>query len=292
MSVAIVWFRRDLRLADNPALRVALDAYDRVLPVFVWAPDEEKPWQPGAASRWWLDRSLRVLDADLRKRGSALHVRRGASLRTLRSLARATKADAVFWNRLYDPAIATRDAKIEKTLRADGVDVRTFNASLLVEPWDIATGSGEPYRVFTPFWRKARASLELHPPRPAPRVIASPRVAVGLDIDALKLPPTIAWDAGLADAWQPGEAGARKALRRFTSRAQASYRTRRDVPAEAGTSRLSPHLHFGEISPMQIAWALRHGTSASHHAGAASPRPRAAEDQQISLSGSRRLTYA
>jgi deoxyribodipyrimidine photo-lyase len=256
VRTGLVWFRRDLRLADNAALRAALDACDRVVPVFIHAPDEEKPWQPGGASRWWLHHSLTALDEALKKRGSHLHVRRGASLRTLRALIRETGAETVYWNRLHDPAIVARDKHIKSALRDDGVEVHSFGGALLFEPWEVATGQSTPYKVFTPYWRQARAKLELRPPAPAPRRIASPRVDGGVSIDALGLLPKMRWDEGLGRAWTPGEAGARTALSKFLRAAIADYPKQRDFPAEPGTSRLSPHLHFGEITPMQIAWAM------------------------------------
>ena len=266
MRVGLVWFRRDLRLADNAALRAALAACDRVVPVFIHAPNEEKPWRPGAASRWWLHHSLTALDEDLRKRGTRLHVRRGASLHALRALIRETSAGAVFWNRLYDPAIVARDTKIKAALLDDGVEAHSFGGALLFEPWELATGQSTPYKVFTPYWRQARAKLELRPPASVPRNIESPRVAGGLSIDALALRPRIAWDVGLRRAWTPGETGARAQLRGFLRGAIADYPKQRDFPAEPGTSRLSPHLHFGEITPMQIAWAIE--DAARKHASA------------------------
>jgi deoxyribodipyrimidine photo-lyase len=269
VSAAIVWFRRDLRLADNPALAAALKAHDEVLPVYIHAPDEEAPWQPGAASCWWLHHSLTSLDADLRKRGAPLHVRMGTSLTVLRALIDEAGADAVYWNRLYEPVVVARDSRIKEALRADGIDAHSFNAALLFEPWDIATSQQTPYKVFTPFWRKARSQLELRQPLRAPRSIDAPRVGGHPGIDALDLRPKIRWDAGFAKAWTPGEAGAHKALARFLESAVGDYAARRDFPAERGTSRLSPHLHFGEISPMQIAASLEaasHG-SAKRRAG-------------------------
>ena len=255
MRVALVWFRRDLRLTDNAALRAALDGCDRVVPVYIHAPGEEAPWQPGAASRWWLHHALQALDAELRERGARLHVRRGGTLRTLRTLIAETGATAVFWNRLYEPALVARDAKIRQTLRAEGIEAQSFGGALLLEPWDIATAAGQPYKVFTPFWRQARASLQPRPPARAPRRVATIRLRGG-SIDELHLLPKVPWDAGLRRAWTPGEEGARKALRRFLAGAVSDYPRRRDYPAEAGTSRLSPHLHFGEVSPMQIVWSL------------------------------------
>ncbi|HKE47241.1 MAG TPA: deoxyribodipyrimidine photo-lyase [Rhodanobacteraceae bacterium] len=266
MSLALVWFRRDLRLADNPALEAARKAHDRVLPVYVYAPDEEAPWQPGAASRWWLHHSLAALDAALRKHDAVLHVRRGDTLGTLRALVAETGADAVYWNRLYEPAPVARDARIKQALRTDGVDAKSFDAALLFEPWELATGNGSPYKVFTPFWRAARARLEVRPPSAAPRKLDVAKARRGERIESLGLLPEIRWDKGFHRAWEPGEAGAQKALRRFVDDAIADYPQRRDFPGGAGTSRLSPRLHFGEISPMQIAWAIDEASRASRSA--------------------------
>src|SRR5512141_580575 len=149
----LVWFRLDLRLADNPALAAAATRGARVVPVFIWAPEEEGDWPPGAASRWWLHQSLRSLYTALQRLGVPLVLRRGPSLDALRSLVRESGADAVFWNRRYEPALNARDCRIQKALLSDGLSVRTFNSALLVEPEDISNRSGKPFRVFTPFWR-------------------------------------------------------------------------------------------------------------------------------------------
>ena len=269
MSTAIVWFRRDLRLADHPALTEALRAHDAVLPVYVHAPEEEAPWPPGSASRWWLHHSLAALDADLARRGACLHRVAGPSLDALRRLVAATGADAVYWNRLYDPATTARDATVKQALRADGVDACSFNGALLIEPWDLLTGGGTPYKVFTPYWRNARARLELRPPLPAPHRIDMPPIEAGAPLKAFGLLPHIAWDAGLAAVWQPGEAGAAQRLETFCAVAVADYPGERDLPSLEGTTRLSPHLHFGEVSPMQVAWALLDAARESAAAGGA-----------------------
>lgn len=256
MTTALYWFRRDLRLADNPALAAALDAHDRVLPVYIHAPDEEAPWQPGAASLWWLHHSLQALDADLRELGSKLRIERGPSLAILRRLVEESGATAIYWNRLYEPAITARDTQIKQTLIDEGIDARSFKANLLFEPWEIRTGQDRPYRVFTPFWRNARSQLQVRPPLPEPDKFDFQTDANGLGVDALQLLPRINWDSGLHDAWQPGESGAQEAFEEFLESGLRDYSSDRDRPDRHGTSRLSPHLHFGEISPMQIAWAL------------------------------------
>ncbi len=249
---AIVWFRRDLRLSDNPALAAAIATGEPVLPLYIHAPDEEAPWQRGAASNWWLDRSLRALDASLRAIGSTLVVRRGPTLDVLRAVAAEAGATRIFANRLYDPAVRERDARLALVLDVDFV----HGGALWAEPDAFANGSGEPYRVFTPFSRKLRAQLPADKPAPSPKSLRAPKPVVPESIDSLGLKPTIPWDAGFADAWQPGEAGARRQWKRFADDALASYSVERDRPDIDGTSRLSPHLHFGEITPRQLRWAL------------------------------------
>jgi deoxyribodipyrimidine photo-lyase len=257
-TTTLLWLRRDLRLADNPALAAALDDSDRLLPVYIHAPDEEAPWQPGAASRWWLHHSLTALADQLAERGSRLIIARGASLPTLRRLIQATGASRCHWNRGYDPALIARDTRVKQALRADGIDCRSHNAALLFEPWQIKTGAGEPYRVFTPYWRRCQGELA-RLPDPLHASAALPPVPDGVDgllTEALDLLPRIPWDVGLRESWQPGEIGAYERLERFIDGALEGYRDGRDLPAHIGTSRLSPHLHFGEISPRQIVGRL------------------------------------
>lgn len=258
MTAAIVWFRRDLRLSDQPALRRALEAHERVLPVYIHAPDEEGPWAPGGASRWWLHHSLAALDQALRKAGAPLLIRHGDSLQQLRELARAVDAKAVYWNRLYEPALVRRDQTIKQALRGDGLAAESCNAALLAEPWQLKTGAGEPYRVFTPFWR-AHSALPARPePLPAVRKLHPvDKPPQGMKLESLELLPERPWDGGLKASWQPGEAGAWALLQRFCDEAAGHYKKERDLPALDATSRLSPHLHFGEISPAQIAARLR-----------------------------------
>jgi deoxyribodipyrimidine photo-lyase len=253
MSLAVVWFRRDLRLEDNPALTAAIGRHDRVLCVYIHAPDEEAPWAPGAASRWWLHHSLTSLDAALKKRRSALRIFSGPTKKTIDSIVKKTGADAVYWNRLYEPAVIERDRQIKQALIDNGVDAESFNAALMFEPWEIKTGDGGPYKVFTPFWRKARAQLVPKPPLPAPKKIATVEVD-GIALERLALLPKIPWDREFPEHWQPGERGAHDLLERFADEAVKDYKQGRDRPDRDDTSRLSPHLHFGEIGPRQIVW--------------------------------------
>lgn len=254
----LVWFRNDLRLADHPALEAARATGRAVIPVFVWAPEEEAPWGPGAASRWWLHHSLTNLDASLRSIGSRLVVGRGSSLETLLGWARETGASQVVWCRRYEPAVIARDTRIKEALRDAGLEAESFNGALLNEPWTIRNQAGRPFQVFTPFWKSCLAGLDPAAPLKAPAGLPGPRVWPKSEpIEALGLLPRIRWDGEMGKFWCPGEAGAQKNLDRFVAGALVEYSDGRDRPDRPGTSRLSPHLHFGEISPRQIWHAVR-----------------------------------
>jgi deoxyribodipyrimidine photo-lyase len=245
MSASLLWFRLDLRLDDNPALLAAVAAGAPVIPVFIWAPEEEEPWPPGAASRWWLHQSLTALDRRLRAAGSQLIVRRGPSLDALERLIEETGARRVFWNRRYEPALVRRDEQIKQRLAAE-----SFNAALLFEPWTVRR-----YEVFTAYWKACMALPVPTAPQNAPKAMAAPaKWPKSLEIADLGLEPRIDWAAGIRAAWTPGEEGARAALKRFVR--QRDYAAQRDYPAAVGTSRLSPHLHFGEISVRRVWGAI------------------------------------
>lgn len=254
---AIVWLRADLRLSDNAALSAACAAHPQVLPVYIYSPQEAAPWHPGAASRWWLHHSLSALDKQLSALGGSLHIARGDSLPLLRALARTTGAEAIYWNRQYEPAAIARDSKIKEALRLEGIAAHSKPGNLWREPWQIASKAGEPYRVFTPFWRNLRTMIDHAPPLPAAHPESWLRIDGGLPLAALELMPRIRWDAGFGDTWTPGEVGANALVDLFCDDAFSTYAISRDRPAQHGTSRLSPHLHFGEITPRQIRVALR-----------------------------------
>ncbi len=254
---SLLWFRQDLRLADNPALRAAVDSDGPVIPVYIHCPEEDGRWPPGAASRWWLHHSLQSLDSELRRRGSRLLLARGQALTALRRLIVGTGARTVFWNRRYEPAAAQRDEFVRRALEADGIAVRTFNASLLMEPAAISTREGRPFQVFTAFWRRASNALEPPVPQPARRRIEPPGTwPESLPLASLGLFPHKPWHHGLACGWRPGEAAAHARLDLFTGDLLAAYARDRNRPDHDGTSRLSPHLHFGEISPRQVLAAV------------------------------------
>jgi deoxyribodipyrimidine photo-lyase len=254
-ETTIVWFRQDLRLADNPALFEACKAGE-VVPVYILDPEGEAAWAPGGASRWWLHHSLADLDMALRAKGSRLIRRQGDSLEVLLALIRETGARAVHWTRRYEPAIEARDKEIAAILRRQGVQAEVFVSALLFEPEDIRTRAGNgPYQVFTPFWRATQGAPEPPPPLPAPRMIRAPgKWPASLDLADLGLPPRIDWAGGLRDAWRPGASGARALLGERLEDALTGYAEGRDIPGREGTSRLSPHLHFGEIGIREI-WA-------------------------------------
>ena len=255
LSPVILWFRLDLRLQDNPALNAAVTRGGPIVPVYILDQAGDGAWPPGAAARWWLHHSLAALDGDLRAHGLRLVLLRGDSRKKLAALVKETKAGAVYWNRRIEPAAEASDQRVASSLEADGLDVRSFASALLFEPKTVANQAGRPFRVFTPFWRKCRTLPVPPPARWQARILPAPgRRPRSLRLDGLELLPGAEWAAGLARTWQPGEKGARARLRRFAARALGDYAERRNRPDLEGTSRLSPHLHFGEISPRQV-WA-------------------------------------
>ena len=253
VSPILVWLRQDLRLDDNPALEAAVQLKAPIIAVFI---DDEATdtlsgaRAAGAMSMWWRDQSLAKLDADLRARGSQLIYRSGPPAKILDALLEETSACGVYWNRQYEASDVARDTAIKEALKQRGLLAESFNAHLLFEPWEItAKSTGGPFKVFTPFWRACRArGLDHHlwnapPSFPAPE--SWPKSA--------PLPQAAApQQADLLGAWKPGEAGARAALDLFMAQNITGYDERRNLPAEPATSRLSPHLRWGEISPRRI----------------------------------------
>jgi len=255
---SIVWFRQDLRLADNPALLAAVRHGGPIIPVFIWAPEEEGRWPQGAASRWWLNQSLAQLDSSLRQLGSRLILRRGPTLETIRALLDQTGTTAVFWNRRYEPAAIDRDSLVKAALQEDGRTVESFNGSLLFEPWTVHTQKGQPYQVFSPYWRSCLAQPEPAAPEVTPARLAPPhRWPATLKLSELELEATPDWAQGLLANWHPGEQGACEQRERFLNEALRDYPAGRNRPDCMGTSRLSPHLHFGEVSIRQVWHGLR-----------------------------------
>lgn len=266
---SIVWFLYDHRLSDNPALTAAQSAGPFV-PAYIHDPDAEGAWAPGAARRWWLHHSLTALRTSLQDYGLDLVVRAGDSLKQLLELCRATGATTVHCNARALPSLRQRDRELKLALAAEGIELKVAGgATLLHDPRRIVTGSGTPYTVFTPFWRKFQA--EVHPDRPldVPPLTAAHRVQdppASMAIDALQLLPRIGWDSGFYDHWVPGEADAQRRLRTFLERPVHHYKEHRDLPALDGTSGLSPYLVHGEISPRQI-WHAARAFRQAHQGG-------------------------
>jgi deoxyribodipyrimidine photo-lyase len=254
----LFWFRSDLRLDDNTALIEAAHAAgeDGVVPVFVWSPEDEGAWPPGAASRVWLHHSLAALGEALGARESRLLLRKGPAQEVLPQLARETNARAVFWNRRHEPAVVARDQRVEVTLREAGAAVETCLDYLLFDPEELGREKGSAFKVFTPFWRACQARPAPARPRRAPRNLAAPETrARGLSLEDLGLLPSLDWAAGIRATWTPGEAGAHARMRVFARGPVTQYGHERDRPDREGVSRFSPHLHFGELSPRH-AWHL------------------------------------
>lgn len=249
----VAWFRRDLRLTDNPAWSWAVKSGHPVVPVFVQ--DEDANERPdGSASRRWLLGSLKKLNQSLRRQGSRLILRRGAAAPIVTELAQEIGASVVVWNRLYEPAIMGLETEVEARCAEVGIDARSFNAGLLFEPWEIWSGSGTSYRVFTSFWRNCleRGFPDPVPAPPPPRPPAAwPSSQEFEDPGPRCRQPYAA--AAIREYWQPGEDGAGTRLDEFLASHIDRYSQDRNEPGKPGTSRLSPHLHFGEIGPRQAA---------------------------------------
>jgi deoxyribodipyrimidine photo-lyase len=251
---AILWFRQDLRLADNPALRAAAARGRPVLPVYIL--DDETII--GGAARWWLHNSLERLGRSLGKLGAPLLLKKGRAIDVLPRLADQIGAGCVLWNRCYEPHAVARDTALKAALKAQGIAAESFNAGLLFEPWEIATKSGAPYKVFTPFWKACLARGGVASPQAAPKSLTpSPKAPHGEGLDSWTLRPSDPdWAKEFGTVWTPGEAGARARLNNFLDRALEDYGAGRDRPDLEATSRLSPHLHWGEIGPRQIWQAI------------------------------------
>lgn len=254
-SKTLVWFRQDLRLSDNPAL-VAAAHLGQILPVYILDDVNPGDWRLGAASRWWLHHSLAALDASL---SGNLQLYAGDPATILPRLAEEQGASHIMWNRCYEPWRVQRDKGLKSALEDQGLQVETHNGSLLWEPWTNLKDDDTPYRVFTPYYRRGRERF--WPPQSPARKPANLSLASGpqgtAKLAALQLMPDIDWYGGLEEAWTPGEAGANNKLRYFLREGLADYRTGRDRPASRSVSRLSPHLHHGEISPRQLWHAVQ-----------------------------------
>ncbi|KAL7262610.1 hypothetical protein ACSBR1_000885 [Camellia fascicularis] len=246
----IVWFRRDLRVEDNPALAAGVRA-GAVVAVFIWAPEEEGHYYPGRVSRWWLKHSLALFDSSLRNLGTSLITKRSTdTVSTLLEVVKSTGATQLFFNHLYDPLSLVRDQRAKEVLTAQGIAVRSFNADLLYEPWEVHDDQGHPFTIFEAFWERC-LSMPYDPEAP---LLPPKRITSG-DVSRCPSDTLIFEDesekgsnALLARAWSPGWSNADKALTTFINGPLIEYSKNRRKADSATTSFLSPHLHFGEVS--------------------------------------------
>lgn len=251
MSKALIWFRRDLRCHDNPALTLACQNHDALLPLYILDADTA---DLGAAQHWWLHHSLISLQTELQHHGLGLCLRRGDPLAILSQIIDTLEIDSIYWSRCYEPAAIERDKEIKTVLLERGIRVYSSNGSLFNEPWTVKNQSGGYFKVFTPYWKQ---SLKQMSP-PTPTVITHwPKPLPGVASETISqwhlLPKKPDWAKEFSEHWQPGEAGAGLKLETFIDQGLRSYKEKRNQPAlTQATSRLSPHLHFGEISPWQI----------------------------------------
>jgi deoxyribodipyrimidine photo-lyase len=280
---AVVWLRQDLRLNQHPGVALAVQSGRPLL--FLYVLDDAAPgrWRLGGASRWWLHHSLAALQADLEDRGAALILRRGPAQSLVPAFARETGAAMLIWARMMEPFAIARDSAIKAVLKADGVQAESVNATLLVEPWALKPASGGAYfKVYSPFWRAAMARGLEGPAAPAPaRFKTASHFPPTDNLSDWGLTPTKPdWAGGLKANWTPGEAGARAALQRFVDGALRAYPDDRNRPDRPATSRLSAHLHFGEICPAVCLAAAQ-----------ASNAPQAAKDKFIAELGWREFSH-
>lgn len=258
----IVWFRRDLRLADHAALTAAAASGAPVLPAYIHDDETPNSWHPGGASRWWLHHSLKALDASLAKRGGGLVLRRGKTREVLAALLEETGAAAIHATRSFEPFGTQSEQDAAALCKTAGAAFQLHPGRLLFAPEDVVTKDGRPYRVFTPFWKACLKRAAPAAPTRAPDIAAfASASSLGLD-DLALLPTRPDWAGGLRSAWTPGEAAAQDALAAFIDDGLQAYAERRNDLFGDSTSRLSPYLHFGEVSPAQVWHGVRHAVEA------------------------------
>lgn len=252
----LVWLHRDLRLVDQPALLAAARRGGPILPVYIDCPQAEGAWPPGGASRWWLHHSLAALDQALRERGLRLVLRRGVAADVLAELIRETGATHVAWCRRGEPAARESEQAVRARLASLGVRPLVCAGNWLVEPDALCTPRGQPYRVFTPFYKAWMPRVTGERPVGEPVWVPPDAWPSSDRLEDWGLLPRPDWAGGLRATWTPGEAGARRRLAEFLNGPVDDYAQGRDRMGDDGTSRLSPHLHFGEISVRQVWHAL------------------------------------
>ena len=247
----ILWFRQDLRLADHPALNAAVREDRSVIPVYIHDEDAAGQWSPGGASAWWLHHSLSSLSESIASKGGELCLRRGDTLATLKELCAETGATEIYCTRRYEPWAADQEKSLHESLKSEDIVLKRYSGSLLFEPGELLTQGGSPFKVFTPFWRAAQTKTIAEPLK-VPKVDWSNAKNSDELEDWSLLPQKPNWAEGWEQFWTPGEAGASEQLQNFVDDAISDYSDARDIPSRPATSRLSPHLHLGELSPRQV----------------------------------------
>ena len=248
----IFWFRRDLRLRDNPALRWAAEQQRPVICVFIFD-DLSSEWNLGGASRWWLHHSIESLQQDLKAAGNRLRLFAGNTTETLKTIVDATDACALAWNRRYEPELIELDKNIKASYKEQNIEVFSAPGNLSHEPWQVAREGRYPYKVFTAYWRASLKHQSLPVTATVTKLKASgKKLKTELTIAQLNLLPTLPWADDFPNHWTPGEKGADKNLKSLLKAPITEYDQARDIPSVDGTSQLSPHLAFGEITPRQI----------------------------------------
>lgn len=262
MKTTILWFRRDLRLLDNAALNWACEHSDTIIPVYIHSIEEEQPWAPGSASRWWLHNSLVQLEKDLKRHGSKLYFFSGDSSETITRIMRETGAENLVFNKLYEQHLYNRDTALQRKL-GEKLNIASFDSGLLFKPDTVLNNQQLPYRVFTPFYKKTRpllnqayANYAITSPPEKLKPSTDVKLSFSQTLQSLQLLDEHPWHEKLHNHWQPGEDRALALMDSFLEQGIKNYDSNRDIPACEGTSRLSPYLHFGEITPQQIYIAL------------------------------------
>ena len=248
-GIAIHWFRQDLRITDNPSLETAAE-FDAVLPIYILDDENSQEFKMGSASRWWLHNSLQSLNESL---DGKLSIYSQNPEIVIQELLKKYEVKAVFWNRCYEPWRIDRDIDIKAYLDDKNIENKSFNSHLLWEPWEISKDDGTPYRVFTPYYKKG--CLNAEEPRLPSKNLKIDSIFYDQDceqIGTLDLLPRINWYSQIQEAWKPGEEGAQKRLDQFLEEGLLDYKEGRNFPFKENVSRLSPHLHFGEISPNEV----------------------------------------
>lgn len=258
----IVWFRRDLRIEDNPALAAA--ARDgSVFPVYIWCPKEEEQFYPGRVSRWWLKQSLAHLDQSLKSLGAELVlIKTQSTLAALIECIQAIGATKVVFNHLYDPVSLVGDHNIKGKLVELGISVQSFNADLLYEPWEVYAGKGQAYTTFEVYWDKClHIQRELVTRLPPWKLISATVIGTvakcSLEELGLENETEKSSNALLRRAWSPGWSNADKALSEFFELHLLDYSNNRMKVGQNSTSLLSPYLHFGELSIRKVFQSAR-----------------------------------